>query len=80
MDNEIRVTRAMVEDGLVTEEKVHQFITEASSLGLPAGSFPVLLQTELGNGLPLLRWRRQPDDSVIYTQQYGCVVLVVLND
>jgi hypothetical protein len=76
----VKITRGLVEQGTVTETEVHRFVTEASTLGLSPGSFPALLETELGNGLPFTRQRTRPDGSVIYQQHFGCVQLVVFND
>jgi len=67
-----------------TESRPYHFVTEASLLGLPPGSFPELLPTQLGNQLPFefQRFERTAGELVAacYFQRNGCVTLAVLND
>jgi len=66
---------------IVTEVEAHRFVTEASSIGLRPGEWPLALTTALGNGRPLRRAAFFKDGSgVRYRQDEGCVVVDVLND
>lgn len=76
----LQVSRKQIEDGSITETEPHHYVTEASTLGLPPGSYPERLETDLGNGLPLLRVRRSADRAWLYRQDLGCVDLVVFDD
>ena len=67
------------------ERLPHQFVAEASDIGLVPGSWPEQLQTDLGNGRPFLlhRLERGPDHEIYlarYTQELGCITLRVFND
>lgn len=68
----------------VTEAKVHEFYTEASTIGLRPGEWPSKLETELGNKMPFHRVRPNFRDgelqSVRYDQVCGCIQLTVYND
>lgn len=60
------------------------YTTDASELGLAPGEWPGQIDTELGNGQPLLRkdWHKAPDGTlldVIYWQAFGIVELRVFN-
>lgn len=63
-----------------TEVAVHDWVTEASTLELPAGRFPYELPTNLGNGQPFLFQNRLEDGGARYRQCMGCVTLTVYND
>lgn len=69
---------------MVTPVEVHRFVVEASSIGLRPGQWPAHLETDMGNGQPLVRARVELDDgevqSVTYQQAMGCIALLVLND
>lgn len=75
----ITITRAMTENGMVSEMTPHHFVTEASILALPVGKFPKQIETEIGNGNPLVlnKWDGQ---EFTYTQSLGCVQLTIFND
>lgn len=63
----------------VTETRSGNFVTDASDLGLPVGTFPTVLPTSLGNGLDFVAWNFT-EDYIEYLQQYGSVKLTVFND
>ena len=64
-----------------SETETHQFWTEASSLGLAPGSFPMTMETTMGNGQPFQLLRTEEDGNVlIYRQALGCIILRVFND
>lgn len=67
------------------ESEPHQFCVEASELGLPPGPFPQAIETNLGNGQPLLihRIERSAEGelgAVKYRQQFGCTCVTIWND
>lgn len=66
------------------ETRVHHFVTDASSLGLPPGVFPALIESDLGNGLDFERIRPQRVGeqllAVHYRQIFGALTLCVFND
>lgn len=51
----------------------------ASDLGLPVGEVPKTLKTNLGNGQPFLL-SKVSENVFSYRQQFGCLVLDILND
>lgn len=61
------------------EFEVHQFITEASQLGLVPGEWPTFLSTDLGNGRPFVKQYWTGEGTVLYRQEFGCITLKVLN-
>jgi hypothetical protein len=68
----------------VLEIKVHTFVTEASTIGLRPGEWPERIDTELGNGQPLLRGQPDLEDGEIrgvrYRQAHGCIAVLIVND
>jgi hypothetical protein len=64
---------------MVDRSAPHEFYTDASDLGWPAGFWPSQAPTLLGNGLPFLLGR-VGEDSATYHQCNGCIVLRVFND
>lgn len=75
----------------VTEENAslgdkgpYQYTTEASTLGLPAGQWPYLMTTTMGNGMPFVRSTKKVQDGdllyVRYRQSNGVLDLIVFND
>lgn len=62
----------------------YQFTTEASTLGLPAGQWPYLITTTMGNGMPFVRMSKKVlNDDLIYVryqQSNGVLDLIVYND
>jgi hypothetical protein len=62
-----------------TEFKVHEFMVDASDLGLPPGTWPKTLTTDLGNKQPFIRVHV---DAVRgrYRQEFGCIELMIWND
>lgn len=69
----------------VHEDEVHKFSAFASDLGLRAGQWPELLDTDIGNRQPLIRSSKKVTDSgdlayVRYVQQFGCVAVIIHND
>lgn len=64
---------------------LHQFISEASALGLRPGHWPAAFSTSLGNKLPLCKTHEQRSregeiEYVTYRQSMGCVELRIFND
>jgi hypothetical protein len=65
----------------VFEHALHTFSAEASSLGLKPGQVPSEIETDIGNGLPLVFNRVASTNEVfIYRQELGIVQLHILND
>ena len=64
------------------EFKVHEFCVDASEIGLPPGTWPETLETDLGNKLNFMRTsgRRLPCGGARYMQVCGCITLDVFND
>jgi hypothetical protein len=72
------------------EYEVHRFTAEASDIGLTAAlmareGWPATLQTDLGNGQPFVATGRDftPGGDlagVRYSQQFGCISLLLIND
>ena len=75
----------VVEHGDVREYDPHHFITEASTLELPPGWFPISLETKIGNGqnFQFVSTTRTPDEAIVhvdYRQEFGCAHLRIIND
>jgi hypothetical protein len=68
----------------VTEVEVHQFATEASTLGIKPGEWPDEMPTILGNRLDFAIHHAECRDGdllwVEYRQEFGCITLKVFND
>jgi len=69
----------------VTEVEPHQFVAEASSLGLHPGEWPNKMFTFIGNGQPFCySFKKLTEDGdlayVSYRQALGCITLKVFND
>jgi hypothetical protein len=63
------------------EVEVHQWCIDASELGLaPGDHYPVSLPTDLGNRQPFLFQHFDGNQTAVYEQQAGCLVLKVWND
>lgn len=74
----MRVNRNQV---IPSESTPFGYIVEASDLEWPVGSFPRVLQTDLGNGLELIRQDDQPVHiGVMYQQLLGVTSLLIIND
>jgi hypothetical protein len=71
----VKVTRDQV-----TETETFRFVTEASTIGLPPGNFPRTLETDLGNGQPLVRQDGGMERGVRYRQLLGCISVIIFND
>lgn len=68
-----------------TEYQAHQWVTEASTLGLRPGHWPLALPTTLGNGQMFVRKREERDNdnditAVVYEQDSGCISIRIYND
>lgn len=86
------ITHQHVKDSVLTEDRPHNFVTEASTLSAIVPEFrtgwPLEIETKLGNGRPFLRHARcyrDPNTAtellyVRYVQDCGCIELVVYND
>ena len=68
-----------VTDKNAREIEVHKFHADASDLGLPPGSFPEFLDTNLGNGNCFIR-SNLFETHTTYRQELGCITLTVWND
>lgn len=73
----------------VTEHEIHRFTTFASDIygSVPElrEGFPRVIQTTLGNGQPLMGYRKKVNDDgdllyVRYRQQLGCIEVKIFND
>jgi hypothetical protein len=69
----------------VHEFEIHKFSCEASDIGLPAGHWPEVFSTSIGNGQQLVRSTKKVDDEgdlmwVTYRQLLGCISLRIYND
>ena len=69
----------------LTEVSPASFYAEASEIGLPPGVFPDTIMTEVGNHQHLNRIRDLLDYDgqflgMVYTQAFGNLKVVVLND
>lgn len=73
------ITRKMADQGMVTKHELFQFVAEASTLGLPPGKWPKVIETELGNKQPFVLQHLNENDAV-YGQLLGCITLRILND
>ena len=62
-----------------SEFGVGSFSVDASELGWPPGFVPKTVNTNLGNGLPLVI-ERVTADKFVYRQDSGCVYVTVFND
>ncbi len=69
-----------VKESDVTEFEIFSFCIEASSLGLPVGNYPGVLDTTLGNGQPFIFNYFTKNGTAVYFQECGCIQLHVLND
>ena len=70
----------LLQEEHVTETSPHTFVTEASDLGWrPGQNIPMELETNLGNGQPLILMSADGNRAK-YEQQFGCVSLTVFND
>jgi hypothetical protein len=73
-----------IEQTHVTEEFIHEFHADASTVGLKPGEWPHFLETSLGNGQAFrLVARRGPAGepyAMKYEQDLGCISLVLWND
>jgi|HubBroStandDraft_6_1064221.scaffolds.fasta_scaffold00530_22 hypothetical protein len=67
-----------------SEHELHYWVTEASDLGLPVGSFPPQIATDLGNGQPFIYGYADMNEGdvagVHYYQCNGVLGLLVIND
>ncbi len=64
----------------LTPTGVHSFCTEASSLRIPPGSWPVSIKTSLGNKQPFILKEKPNEAGAAYFQWNGCLSLSILND
>ena len=73
----------------VTEHEIHRFVTFASDLygSVPElrEGFPRSIPTNLGNGQPLIGYRKKINSDgdleyVRYQQQFGCIEVKIFND
>lgn len=69
-----------IDERHVTTTGPLQYVTDASTLGWPAGYWPASLTTTLGNGRDLLRSRNANVLFTDYFQPSGGITLRVFND
>ncbi len=73
-----------IKNDQVTEIEVHKFVADASDLGFPVGKFEEVLETNLGNKLPLVAHSEKTVNGefagIVYRQKLGCIELIVFND
>lgn len=62
-----------------SEEEVHRWATEASTIGLRPGEWPSQLTTSLGNGL-VFELLARGNGYQRYAQRFGNITLCVFND
>lgn len=79
MNNAQTITEASIKAGTITKTGLFQFATDASEIGIRAGTLPRSIQTTIGNGLPFILTATSPQ-SFKYRQSCGCLELVVYND
>lgn len=81
--------QVMLTSNHVTEVEAHLFVCDASDLYDVAPAFrtgwPERVETNLGNGQPLIRTAKQVDPegeiiNVRYDQLFGCVKVRIYND
>jgi len=70
----MKITREMI-----FAHDLDLFDAEASELGWGPGEFPTKVETDLGNGLPLML-TAICEDVGVYKQVCGCITLRVMND
>lgn len=63
----------------LTEVRPHEFVTEASDLGWPAGHWPKRVDVNVGNGQPFQMYHAD-ETGARYRQLGGCCTLRVFND
>lgn len=80
----ITIDNTMLDNGIVSEHDVHQFVAEASSLGLHPGMWPTHIDTTLGNKQHFVRAHFEHHDGNLlwarYDQALGCISLKIFND
>ena len=64
----------------LTEVSPAHFCAEAAELRWEPGDCPAVVETNLGNGQPLILQEVTKLGDIRYTQEFGCVVLDVFND
>jgi len=73
-----------VTDKNATEDAVHRWSAEASTIGLKPGDWPAVLPTSLGNQHPFLLGTKEKDGAelvcVNYRQAFGNITLKIFND
>jgi len=63
------------------EVEVHHWYIDASDLQIkPGDPYPVSLTTDLGNGRPFVFRHFDANQTAVYEQEFGCLVLKVWND
>lgn len=72
-------------DSPIDEFEPHHFSADACEIGLRPGEWPERLETNIGNGLALMRRTKKLSADgdlmwVTYLQANGCVSLRVYND
>ena len=61
------------------EVSVHRFVADASDLRLPPVKFPGSFTTDAGNGRPCYI-HRKTEEAFEYMQEFGCIVVSIIND
>ncbi len=75
------MTRPFIDRKDTQEQKLHCFFAEASTVGLKPGQWPKYMNTNLGNGCALYRFKSLGDErGWNYKQNFGCITLTLWND
>ena len=74
------VSGLIVDSDNAMEQPFYNWVTEASTLELPPGEWPLQIETTLGNGQPFIRAGQTEDETRVYYPRRGCLKLTVFTD
>ena len=74
------LTQEMIDDDTLGKYGWGAYVTDASDLGIGPGEWPQTIQATIGNGQPFVLRFVGRDGAHHYSQQAGCLDLIVLND
>jgi len=74
-----KFTIDIAEQATVSINDPHHYITEASTLQIRPGKFPLQIDTAAGNGQPFVAVKTN-EVGALYRQGNGCLELTVFND
>lgn len=77
----VRITQRSLDEGVIFDgdDPTRKF-AEASTLGIPPGTIPRMIDCEVWNKQPLLLTGRDEHGTLTYLQQFGRITLSVFND